>query len=74
MQKKVAISSELAKVPPKVRVTIFVPEGIHKYILESCNSFLNADKGSVPDPKTISEQYVYFLRRGVARVESDSSD
>jgi len=74
MQKKVAISGEMPKVPPKVRITIFVPEGIHKYIVESCNSYLDADKGSVPDPKNISEQYVYFLRRGVARVESDSND
>jgi hypothetical protein len=55
----------------KVRVSIYVPEEIHTFVVESCERIITARGKQVKFTKTLSEAYVEFIKKGIASCTED---
>ena len=55
----------------KVRVVLYVPEGIHSCVTDSMQRFITVYGKQVPLTKTQNEAYLDFIKRGIATLEDE---
>jgi hypothetical protein len=55
----------------KVRVVLYVPEGIHSFIADSMERIITADGKQVKFTKSQNDAYLDFIKRGIATLEDD---
>lgn len=58
----------------KVRVSIYVPEEIHTFVMESCERIITARGKQVKFTKTLSEAYVEFIKRGIQSCDDEQEE
>ncbi len=57
-----------------VRVSLYVPKGIHEFILASCERTIIADGKPVVFTKSMNEAYLEFIKRGISTLEDGEED
>lgn len=57
-----------------VRVSLYVPQGIHRFIVASCERVIVAEGKSVKFTKSQNEAYLDFIKRGIASLEDDNEE
>ncbi len=57
-----------------VRVSLYVPIGIHEFILQSCERIIVADGKPVKFTKSMNEAYLDFIKRGISTLEDGEEE
>ena len=56
------------------RVSLYVPKGIHEFILSSCERTIIADGKPVKFTKSMNEAYLDFIKRGISTLEDGEEE